>query len=414
MKGKRIVYSDALDRREFLKTSVAVGLTAFVSGYPLVAFGQDKRPVKVGFSMSLTGQYAETGKYQHEGYELWKKHVNARGGLLGRPVELVFYDDKSDPATAAKLFEKLITDDKADLIIGPYSSATTATAGQVARKYEMPMITAGASSEKIFEQGNKYVFMVYSPAALYLDGAFDIAAKHGLKTVAIANENTLFPKSTADGGAERATKTYKLQVVFREEYPKGVTDVSGVLTKLKALNPDVIASGSYFPDAVLLVRQMKELDVNPKMYVATVGAALDEFGGSKGVGKDAEYVYGSSQWEPNPKLPYPGVAKFIADYKKEFGRDPEYHSSSGYAAGEVLEAAVKKAGSFDNKKLRDAIAAMDMMTVQGRFKVDETGLQIGHQILLVQWQDGKKEIVWPDEHATAKVRFPTPPWRQRR
>ncbi|MBI4841841.1 MAG: amino acid ABC transporter substrate-binding protein, partial [candidate division NC10 bacterium] len=347
MNRKRWFWPDGLYRREFLKASGAAGLTAFVSGYPVATFGQDKKPVKIGFSMSLTGQYAETGKYQNEGYELWKKHVNARGGLLGRPVELVFYDDKSDPATAAKLFEKLITDDKVDLIIGPYSSATTATAGQVARKYEMPMITAGASSEKIFQQGNKYVFMVYTPAGHYLDGAFDIAAKRGLKTVAIINENTLFPKSTADGGAEVATKTYKLQVVFREEHPKGATDVSGILTKIKALNPDVLVSGSYFPDAVLIVRQMKELDVNPKMYAATVGAALDEFGGSKGVGKDAEYVYGASQWEPNPKLPYPGIATFIADYKKEFGRDPDYHSSSGYAAGEVLEAGARKVGSLD-------------------------------------------------------------------
>ncbi len=413
MKGRRIVCPEGFDRREFLKTSAAVGLTAFVSGYPLVAFGQDKKPLKVGFSISLTGEYAETGKYQHEGYGLWKQHVNASGGLLGRPVELVFYDDKSDPATGARLFEKLITDDKVDLIIGPYSSAITATAGQVARKYEMPMLTNG-SSEKIHQQGNRYVFMVFTPAAHYLEGAFDIAAKQGLKTVAVINENTLFPKSTAEGGAEIASKTYKLQVVFREEYPKGATDISGILTKIKAINPDLICSGSYFPDAVLIVRQMKELDVNPRMFAATVGVALDEFGGSKGVGKDAEYVYGSSQWEPNPKLPYPGIAKFIADYRKEFARDPDYHSSAGYAAGEVLAAAVKKVGSFDNKKLRDAIASMDMMTIQGRFKVDETGLETGHQILLVQWQDGKKEIVWPEEHATAKVRFPTPPWRQRR
>ncbi len=413
MNRKRRVDSDGLDRREFLKASAAAGLVALGSGYPVAAFGQEKKPVKIGYSISLTGEYAETGKYQQEGYELWKKQANAKGGLLGRPVELVFYDDKSDPATGARLFEKLITDDKVDLIIGPYSSAITATAAQAARKYEMPMLTNG-SSEKIHQQGNRYVFMVFTPAGHYLEGAFALAARQGLKTLAMINENTLFPKSTADGGVELATKTYKLQEVFREEYPKGATDVSGILTKIKAINPDILCSGSYFPDAVLIIRQMKELDVNPKMYAATVGVALDEFGGSKGVGKDAEYVYGSSQWEPDPKLPYPSIANFIADYRKEFGRDPDYHSSAGYAAGEVLEAAITKVGSFDNKKLRDAIAAMDMMTIQGRFKVDETGLQLGHRILLVQWQDGKKKVVWPDEFATAKARFPTPPWSQRR
>lgn len=402
-----------ITRRTFLG-SAAAGLAVLSAEAPRRVLAQDRRPVRVGFSISLTGQYAETGKYQHEGYELWRIHANERGGLLGRPVELVYYDDKSDPATSARLFEKLITDDKVELIIGPYSSATTATAGQVARKYEMPMLTAGASSEKIFQQGNRFVFMVYSPASVYLDGAFDIASKHGLKTVAIINENTLFPKSTAEGGAQRAREVFKLNVIFREEYPKGATDVSALLTKIKALNPDVLCAGSYFPDAVLIVRQMKELGVNPKMFAATVGAALDEFGGEKGVGKDAEYVFGASQWEPAPKLPFPGIRKFIADYQKRFGRDPDYHSSSGYAAGEVLEAAVKKVGAFDNKKLRDAVAATDMMTVQGRFKVDDTGLQVGHQILLVQWQDGKKEIVWPVEQQTAKVRYPMPPWHTRR
>jgi len=412
-----------IQRRDFLRYTGAVGLTALVSSFPRLAFGQ-KKPVRIGFAMSLTGQYAETGKYQHEGYELWKRHVNQRGGLLGRPVELVFYDDKSDPATAAKLFEKLITDDRVDLVLGPYSSATTATSAIVTEKYHYPMITAGASSEEIFEKayqramqrGDKKVwaFMTYTPAAHYLDGLWDIAKKRGLKTVAIINENTIFPKSTAQGGAEIATKNYGLQVVFREEYPKGATDVSGILTKIKALNPDVIAAGSYFKDAVLIVRQAKELDVNPKMLGVTVGAALPEFGGAKGVGKDAEYVYGSSQWEPHPGLPYPGIKTFIAEYNTLFGREPDYHSSSGYAAGEVLEAAVKKVGSFDNEKIRDFVANVDMMTVQGRFKVDEKGIQTGHVILLVQWQDGKKEIVWPEEYATAKVRFPTPPWKARR
>ncbi len=413
MNGTSLLCVDGLDRRDFLRRASAVGLTAFVSSFPRLAFGQAKTPVKVGFSISITGQYAETGKYQHEGYELWKRHVNGRGGLLGRPVELVFYDDKSDPATAAKLFEKLITDDKAELILGPYSSATTATSATVAAKYRMPMLTAGASSEKIFQQGNRYVFMMYTPAANYLDGLWDLGAKRGLKTVAFVNENTIFPKSTAEGGSVIAEKQYGLKIVLREEYPKGVTDVSGLLTKIKSLNPDILAAGSYFKDAVLIVRQMKELDVNPKMLGVTVGAALDEFGGEKGLGKDAEYVYGSSQWEPDPRLPYPGIKKFIQEYKEAFGRLPDYHSSSGYAAGEVLEAGLKKVGVLDQQKLRDFMATADMMTVQGRYKVDETGIQTGHQILLVQWQEGRKEIVWPEEHATAKVRYPTPAWKAR-
>jgi branched-chain amino acid transport system substrate-binding protein len=406
-----------LTRRTLLGGAVAASAAGGLALPRRAAAQQGQGAWKVGFSLSLTGQYAEVGKYQDEGYELWRRHVNESSEkLLGRPVEFVKYDDQSDPATTSRLFEKLVSDDQVDFVLGPYSSATTQAAAPVVEKHGFPMITAGASSETIFQRGYKNVFMTYSPAGDYLKGAIDICQKRGLKRVAAVNENTLFPKDSIKGAIEQSKKA-GLEIVVQEAYPKGVTDLSAVLTKIRDAQAEAIFAGSYFQDAVLLVKTAKELNVNPKMIAVTVGAALEGFG--RDLGKDADYIFGSSQWEPDPSLPYPGIKRFIEDYKKAFNREPDYHSSSGYQAGEVLAAALKKIGKYDRKDdrareaLRETIRGLDLMTVNGRFKVDPTGLQVGHDILLIQWQKGKKVVVWPEQYATGPYRFPMPPWNQR-
>src|SRR5437870_6585568 len=238
----------------------AMGVVA--GGLPAEAQG----PIRIGASLSLTGTYAKRGRNQHEGYKLSEKDLNAKGGLLGRKVELVVYDDQSTPATAVRLYEKLITEDKVDAIMGPYSSPVTEAAVNVTEKYKKVMVAPLAATTSIFKKGRKYIFMVISPAEVYLEGLVDMAAKRGLKTVAVVNEDTLFSKAAASGAVELAKKK-GMQVVFTEAYPKGNTDFSALLTKIKATNPDVIAAATYFDDAVALTRQMKELNVNPKKVV---------------------------------------------------------------------------------------------------------------------------------------------------
>jgi branched-chain amino acid transport system substrate-binding protein len=155
---------------------------------------------------------------------------------------------------------------------------------------------------------------------------------------------------------------------------------------------------------------MRELDVNPKMYGVTVGGDLPKF--YELLGKNAEFVYGATQWEP--ELPYPGSKEFVDAYQKEFvDADLSYHSAGGYAGCQILVEAIKRAGSLQGEKLRDEILKMDISTVYGGFKVDGDGFQVAHKMVLFQWQDGKKVIVWPEEMATGPVRFPTPPWSQR-
>src|SRR2546422_10191602 len=306
------------------RTLLAAAMGAAVLAGSLPSFAQ--APIKIGASLSLTGTYAKPGTYQKEGYDVCAEEVNGKGGLLGRKIEFVLYDDQSNPATGVKLYEKLITEDKVDAVMGPYSSPITEAVANVTEKYKKVMVSPLAATTSIFKKGRKYIFMVISPAEVYLEGLVDMAAKRGLKTVAVVNEDTLFSKAAASGAVELAKKK-GMQVVFTEAYPKGNTDFSALLTKIKAANPDVIAAATYFDDAVALTRQMKELNVNPKMYGVTVGGDLPEFYDT--LKQNAEYIYGATQWEHT--LPYAGNQEWFESYKKEFAHDPSYHSAAGYA-----------------------------------------------------------------------------------
>jgi branched-chain amino acid transport system substrate-binding protein len=387
------------------KRVLVVLLALLVAG---LAAPLEAQEIKVGASISLTGTYAKPGKYTQEGYLLCEKDINDRGGLVGRKVRFTIYDDRSDPATAIKLYEKLITEDKVDLVLGPYSSPVTNAASTVSEKYKKVMMATLAATTSIWERGFKYLFMTISPAEVYLEGLVDLAAERGLKSIAVINEDTLFSKAAAKGTIELAKKK-GMQVVFHEAYPKGTTDFSALLIKIKSLNPDVIAAGSYFDDAVATTRQMKELDVNPRMYGVTVGGDLPEFYDL--LKKTAEYVYGSSQWEKT--LPYPGIKEFVANYEKMWNREPGYHAAAAYGGCQIFAEAVKRANSLDSDKIREQLLKLKTTTIFGDYEVDERGFQIAHKMVLHQWQDGKKVVVWPASVAGGKPLYPTPPWSRR-
>jgi branched-chain amino acid transport system substrate-binding protein len=197
--------------------------------------------------------------------------------------------------------------------------------------------------------------------------------------------------------------------VFAEAYPKGNTDFSALLTKVKAANPDVLAAATYFDDAVALTRQMKELNVNPKMFGVTVGGDLPEFYDT--LKQNAEYIYGATQWEHT--LPYPGNPEYFEAYKKDFGHEPSYHSTAGYAGCLIYAEAVKRANSLDADKVREQLLKLETRTPFGDYKVEADGFQVAHKMVTFQWQREKKVTVWPDELAQGKPLFPTPPWTSR-
>lgn len=383
----------------------ALALAAQIVGAS--AAGAEQAPIVLGTSMSLSGTYAAGGKYSLEGTQLWVADVNARGGLLGRPVKLVHYDDKSDPNTGVQLYEKLITSDHVDLIIGPYSSGVTSAVSTVAEKHKMVMLGPEAADAKIYSRGYKYNFQAQTQAGRYMAGALSLAKANGYRTLAMLAEDTAFPKAVSAEVAKVAGD-YGLKVVFSESYSKGSSDFSSLLTKVKQIGPDVLFANSYLPDAQGIIRQSRELGVNPKMFAVAVGAAEPEFGN---LGSTADYVFGATQW--GASMPWKDNARFVKAYKEKFGRDPDYHSAANYATGEVLEAAIKKAGSLDQEKLAAAIAKTEIDTVYGKFKVDERGVQVGFTSAMLQWQKGRQVLVWPEQIAQGKALLPTPPWAQR-
>lgn len=379
-------------------------------------------PIRVGVSAGTTGQFAALGQNQVRGHQLCVKDINDKGGVLGRKVELLVEDDQSQIPNAVRIYEKLIGQDKVDAVLGPYSSPITEAVADVTERHKLPMIATGAATTSIFRKGRKFVFMLLSPAEVYLEGFVDLAAKRGLKTFAVIHEDTLFPKAIAQGAAELA-KRKGLQVVRLQAYARGTTDFTPVLQKIAAANPDALAAATYFDDSVAITRQTRELNVNPRMYGVTVGGDLPKF--HETLGKTAEFVYGASQWEPDlvtlragGLIPiarqYPGAREFVEAHHRDFpGADLSYHTAQGYAACQVLIEAIKRAGSVDGEKVRTALTRLDVNTVYGAFKVDADGFQVAHKLVMFQWQDGKKVIVWPEELAPGKPRFPTPPWTQR-
>jgi len=379
-------------------------------------------PIRIGASLSQTGAYARLGQNQLRGYQLCVKESNEKGGILGRKLELIVEDDQSKAPMAVSIYEKLITQDKVDAVLGPYSSGITEAVANVTEKHRMPMIAPNAATTSIFKKGREFVYMVLSPAEVYLQGLIDVASKRGLKTVAILHQDRLFPKATAKGTAELAQKK-GLKVVLVAAYPKGTTDFTALLRKVAAAKPDVVAAATYFDDAVAITRGLKALDINPKLFGVTVGGDLPKF--YETLGRDAEFVYGGSQWlaelvtlRAGGLIPiarqYPGASEFVEAHKKEFpGAGFSYQTVTGYGGCLLLVEAIKQAGSLDGGRIREAILKLDTNGAHGAFKVDRGGFQTAHKMVTFQWQSGKKVIVWPEELAADPPRFPTPPWNKR-
>jgi branched-chain amino acid transport system substrate-binding protein len=367
---------------------------------PVSAAWANHRPnneALLGGAISMTGQYAEPAGRQVNSIKLWVDEVNGRGGLLGHKVVLRLLDDKSDVQTSIKLYEKLITEDKVDVVLGPYSSGITEAVANVTERYKTPFIAYGASASPIWEKGRRYIFNIVAVAETFQKGAVHLAKQAGATKIAIIGQDW--------------AKTLGLDVVLEENYPAKQTDFTALLQKIKAAGADAVFSNSYFADAAAQLRQMRELNLNFKVYSSTVGPALPNF--AEQLGPTAEYVLGFSLWEPLPAiLKNPGMKEFIERYEKRYSEKPNYHAGGAYGALQATEAALQKAGSFDNEKLRDAMASIDVMTVFGRYKVDDKGMN-SHEGITFQILKGQRRVVWPEKWAETKAELPMPEWNKR-
>ena len=390
-------------KREGFLSGIAAGSAAITFGR--AAYAQSN-PITLGAAVSLSGIFSDGGHYSLEGYQLGVAHVNAQGGVLGRPLALKYYDDQSVGATGVRLYERLINEDKVDLITGPYGTAISAPAANVAAKYKMPMLMPETADVVMFSRGNRYIFQGLGPVQTYLFGLLSIAHDHGYKRLAVIGGDTPFPHSLANAVPE-VMRGFGQAIVFQEFYPGNASDYSAVVEKMRAANPDVVLAMAFPVDSLGLIRQLKQSNYAPKMFYEAIGASDPLF--VKSVGRDCDGTFSSVGWNHAAKTAE--NAAFIRDYREMFHRDPDYHAASNYSAILLYAEAIKRSGSIDQEKIRDAFATMQVHTLLGRYHVNPQGIQIGYTSYFTQWQNGKPEIVYPNNVSGAvKPIVPFPAW----
>ncbi len=399
-------------------TCTIAGLAAMFAGSGY-AGAAGEQVVKVGAAVSLTGKLAKEGHLVRNGYDFYVDYVNSRGGfdVAGKKAkfELKYYDDESDAQTSAKLVEKLISVDGIKLIMSSYSSGIALASSAIAEKYHAVMIGTAANADALFERGYKYFFSVLKPASFNLQETLAMPAtlQPKAKTAAFIVENTLWPLTAAEAGVEWAKK-YGLQVVMFEKYAKGTQDFSTLLTQIKTKNVDVIVHAGYVNDAVLLIRQAKELRVSPKAFAFGMGPTLPDF--TDALGDDANFATVSTFWTPTMKYTgdiIPSAAEYATLFEKKYGYVPDYHAAVSSAALLALQKAIQAAGSTDPDRVRDALQKLDLQTFYGKIKFDEKGRNVAGQMGVIQIQKKKRVVVWPADIAEIKPVYPAPAWDKR-
>ena len=362
--------------------------------------------VKVGIVLPLTGDYAKFGEIEKKSFELALDEINASGGINGKQLELVMEDDTGRPDVGRSAVEKLIAKDKVVMIGGGYSNSVTYAVAGVCQQNKMPFLVNTGSADKITTSDWDYIFRLNPPVSHYADALTTLLAeKIKPKTVAIVHENSFFGTKGAKSFSKFCEKAgYK--VVLTQGYEHGGIDFKPVLIRIKQLNPDIVYMVSYIMDASLLMKQARELKLTPKMFIGGGGGfTLPEFAQNAGVA--SEKVISATLW--HQVLPFPGAMDYYNKFVAKFNKPTEYHGAEAYAACYVIADVLKRAKSFKNTDIKQALSETDMMTVFGPVKFTTWGKMQNQNkatTYVVQWIDGKLELVWPTDHATKSFVYP--------
>lgn len=387
------------------KLSVAVLCLALVVGLG-VPLGWAEESIKVGIILPISGSQASFGEIEKNSFEMALEEINASGGVNGKKIEFIFEDDTGKPEVARSAAEKLINKDKVVMLGGGYGSSETFAIAGVAQQSGVPFLVNTGSADKITEQGWSYVFRLNPPASEYFKGLesflTDVVKP---QSVAILYENSNFGSSQSESFA-KACEKMGIKVVISEGYEKGGVDFKPLLINVKKANPDFLYMISYLMDASLLMRQAMELQITPKLFIGGgAGFTLPEF--PENAGKASEKVMSVTLWYQS--LPYPGAMEYFEKYKAKHGKNTEYHGAEAYAAAYVIADTLKRAKSLSSEDLTQALSATDMETVFGPVKFVAYDKKINQNRLptyLMQWIDGKGELVWPKEVASKPYVYP--------
>lgn len=381
---------------------VAALCFAALSGRFAVAAAPDQAPLRIGVSLGLSGIYAADSETMMKAYLLWEREVNERGGILGRQVEIVIRDDRSDPALARAIYEDYTARGQADLLMGPFSSAITAAVAPIADRYGYPMLTPGGAAESIWQQGYRNLFGIIPPAGRHTIGFLSLLADGGIDTLAVVHADDAFSTVLAEGTRKWASH-YGIGLTSFEKVAKGRPDLEAAARTAQGSGARALLMAGHFEESVNMRRALGRIGWTPAAYYASVGPGLDKYGSE--LGPDAEGTFATTTWEPHADLKLPGAAEFRRDFARLWGELPSFLAAHAYSACQVLERALLRSGGFDRARLRGALRELDMNVLIGRYAVDRSGLQTKRFPLIVQWQGGRREIVWPAKMRTAAARF---------
>ncbi len=410
-----------MKKRTFCIGLVLLLACCWISAGPALA--ADK--IKIGMTISTTGKYTFASSQGFKGVKIWADQINKNGGLAleGKkmPVELVYYDDRSDKETVVKLYEKLINEDKVDICFAPFGSTLTGAAAAITDKHGKMLIIWSAASDSVYAQGYKYIVSATeTPVSLMPKPEVDHMAELGVKKLAIIYVDEPFPAGLAKYAKELAEKK-GMEVAMYEKYSPGAKDFTILLQKVKMTKADAFYASAYMDDQKMIIRQMKEANMMFP-YVYMVYSGMPQWGD---LGDDGLFIFGhtlyheSLNWKVNAGL---SRADFETVFKATFPKSenpPDFQTSLAYGAGVLLQKFVETADSLEAAALKKA--ALDLsgkVTVMtGPYEIDETGKQLLMPFIVTQVQniDGKQGLVllYPEDVATGKIIYPIPAWDKR-
>jgi branched-chain amino acid transport system substrate-binding protein len=364
-------------------------------------------PIKIGASLPLTGEFSEPGKAAKQGYEVWQSMVNESGGLLGRQVELVIKDDASNQNTVVADYNALISGDKVDLLLGTFSSLLNLPASAVAERNRMLYVEPAGGNPDIFNRGFKTIFFSQQATAdhqgdVWANWITQLPEGQRPKTAAYPTLDDPFALPTSEG-IEAILKEAGIETVYRETYTADTSNFDSIANAVKSRNPDLVVLGTQFEDGIGLMRALNKVNFAPDwLYQTNAPSFGDQYAEGIGAENTEGVFYAVSH---SQEATTPGNEEFVAKYQEMFGGEtvPE-DAADAFAAGEVLQAAVEANETIareDQLKLADWLRENEVETILGPLSWDETGAPTG-EFLIGQWQDGKAEIVLPEEAATSE------------
>jgi branched-chain amino acid transport system substrate-binding protein len=375
--------------------------------------GSGAKPIVIGASLPLTGDFSQPGGAAKRGYEVWAELVNERGGVIGRQVKLNILDDASSQDTVVADYNRLITRDKVDLLLGTFSSLLNLPASAVAERNRMLYVEPAGGAPALFERGFKYLFFAQQATAphqadVFVDWIKGLPADQRPKTAAYPTQDDPFTTPVIET-MQKALEQAGVKTVYATVYPPETSNFDTIANTIKARNPDLVAHGAVFEDGIGMVRSLIKVGFSPKtMFQTSAPSNSDEY--AKGIGEaNTEGIFYTVSW--SAEADYPLNKEFVERYQKKFNKAPEEDAADAFAAAQVLQRAVEAAGGIDQDRMADWLHANQVDTILGPLRWDATGAPQS-DFLLAQWQSGKSEIILPKEVATAdSAVHPKPDWQ---